>query len=162
MPRRVFVLFLAAFGLMTSMAMAGPASDQIVKQLASQGYEKITISRTWLGRTRIVAEAPNRMREIVINPRTGEILRDFWESEDGENEGLLGDGQGSNDDEEDSGGEQDDDSGDSSDDGDDSEDGDDPDDGDDHDGDDHDGDDHDGDDHDGDDHDGGEDGGDDD
>ena len=39
----------------------------------------MSVSRTWLGRIRIEAESGTHEREIVFNQRTGEILRDFWE-----------------------------------------------------------------------------------
>lgn len=58
---------------------AAPASshDALIQVLAAEGYTRIEISRTWLGRTRISATGPGRTREIVLNRRTGEILRDF-------------------------------------------------------------------------------------
>ena len=55
---------------------------QIISQLQSQGYVRIQVTRTWLGRVRIEAEGPGREREIIFNPTTGEILRDYWEIED--------------------------------------------------------------------------------
>lgn len=50
----------------------------IEKQLRQQGYSTIVVSTTWLGRTQIEATSPSQKREIVLNPRTGEILRDYW------------------------------------------------------------------------------------
>ncbi|QIZ82609.1 hypothetical protein HFZ77_15160 [Thalassovita gelatinovora] len=63
--------------------------DSIVSQLKQQGYEQIAVSRTWLGRTRILAERGSERREIIINPRTGEILRDFWRSDAATGAALL-------------------------------------------------------------------------
>jgi uncharacterized membrane protein YgcG len=85
MNRRVL---LAA--LMASLAAAGTAAadgftDTIVRQLRAQGYSDVSVSDTWLGRTRIFAQSGNSEREIVLNPRTGEILRDIY----------IGDGSGS-------------------------------------------------------------------
>jgi hypothetical protein len=70
--------------LMASLAFAPPAwtqsfADQIVAQLRQQGYGGISVSNTLLGRTRIVAESGEGSREIIIDPRTGEILRDLWQ-----------------------------------------------------------------------------------
>ncbi len=72
-------------GLMSAalLASALPAhakdfADQIVRQLRRQGYGSITQNRTWLGRIQIVASKPDEYREIIIDPRTGEILRDYW------------------------------------------------------------------------------------
>jgi hypothetical protein len=71
-------------GGLAMMAMARPAfardvSDQIVDQLKRLGYSRIEKQRTLLGRTRILAESATRRREIIVNPGTGEILRDYWE-----------------------------------------------------------------------------------
>ena len=80
MDRRYFVISLLAIGMNASAALAQTpsVSDQIVRQLRAQGYSQITVNRTLLGRTRFVAIGGDQRREIIINPRTGEILRDFW------------------------------------------------------------------------------------
>lgn len=74
------------FGL--AAAVAGPSfasgyQDEIVAALRAQGYQQITIETTFLGRVRITALRQSNLREIVINPRTGEILRDLWLTPDG-------------------------------------------------------------------------------
>ena len=74
---------LMAAALQSPTAAQAPA-DAIIEQLREQGYEEFTVSRTFLGRVRIVAEADGRWREIVFNPVTGEILRDFAEAVDGD------------------------------------------------------------------------------
>lgn len=73
------VLIALFFALFAVPATADEASvrDTIVNELKSDGYEEIRISRTWLGRTRFVAEDSRRYREIVVNPITGVILRDY-------------------------------------------------------------------------------------
>ena len=63
---------------LTGAAIAGPVEDSIVTQLRDQGYIRISVSRTFLGRSRIVAHDGQIRREIVVNPVTGEILRDYW------------------------------------------------------------------------------------
>ena len=56
----------------------------LISELQSSGYTNITERRTWLGRLRIRAVRGEYIREIIINPRTGEILRDYhFELEDG-------------------------------------------------------------------------------
>ena len=60
-------------------ARANGVVDAIIGDLRAQGYAQIDISRTLLGRTRIEAESTSYHREIIIDPRTGEILRDYWE-----------------------------------------------------------------------------------
>lgn len=82
MNRRQVVIF----GL--AAAVAGPcfASDfegEIVASLRAQGYGQITVEVTLLGRVKITAIKQFNHREIVINPRTGEILRDLWLMADG-------------------------------------------------------------------------------
>lgn len=73
--------------LMLAVAPAGPALAQqgqpddigslLVRQLKDQGYSGIQVGHTLLGRLRIVAQLDGMQREIVINPYTGEILRDY-------------------------------------------------------------------------------------
>lgn len=82
MQRRTFLLTLAGGVALALPAVAG-ISDDIVAQLAKQGYQDITVTKTWLGRVRIVATRDGGTREIVMNPRTGEILRDLWTGADG-------------------------------------------------------------------------------
>ena len=70
------------FGL-AAVAFAATVADQIVAQLQGQGFEEIVVEQTWLGRTRISAERGDASREIILNPNTGEILRDLWLTKDG-------------------------------------------------------------------------------
>ena len=46
------------------------------ERLVEAGFGKIEVTRTLLGRVRIVGTKGKVRRELVINPRTGEILRD--------------------------------------------------------------------------------------
>ncbi|MDJ0627034.1 MAG: hypothetical protein QNJ44_02140 [Rhodobacter sp.] len=80
MRRLVLVAALCLSGL---PALAADVTGAWVEQLKLDGYERITIKRTWLGRMRIVAERGEIEREIVINRRTGEVLRDYSRHEDG-------------------------------------------------------------------------------
>jgi hypothetical protein len=67
--------------LVASIAVAQSPADGLVQQLREQGYVEFTVSRTLLGRVRVVALAPDgSQREIVFNPATGEILRDYSEA----------------------------------------------------------------------------------
>lgn len=79
MNRRVLVGGLLALALSAGAAAAQSRFDMVVRQLGAQGYAEITVSQTLLGRTRIVARRGDERREIILNPRTGEILRDYWE-----------------------------------------------------------------------------------
>ncbi len=86
MQRRAFVLGLA--GVLTAglPALADNRLDpatQVVAELTRQSYSDIKVYTTWLGRVRILAHRDGGVREIVLNPRTGEILRDLWTASNG-------------------------------------------------------------------------------
>lgn len=104
-----------AFGIaIAGMVLATAAHAQdfaatIVSELRAQGFREIETEQTWLGRTKIVASGTDGKREIVVNPNTGEILRDLWLTRNGsDGSGLVSSGSGGNDDRDDD----DDDSGD--------------------------------------------------
>ena len=75
-------LLIALFLLTPGFAAAQSVQDQIVSQLTAQGFTRIEVSRTLLGRVKIEARSPRLERELVFNPVTGEILRDYWEDRD--------------------------------------------------------------------------------
>lgn len=54
--------------------------QDMVEELKAAGYTYLEISRTFLGRARIIAYSATEMREVVIHPVTGEILRDLTQS----------------------------------------------------------------------------------
>lgn len=64
-------------------AFAQDFGDSVVRQLRRQGFRQISTGRTLLGRVRIVALGNGGRREIIVNPRSGEILRDLWEFDGG-------------------------------------------------------------------------------
>lgn len=70
-------------GLVLGLALAGgpvlaqSLQDSLIAQLRTQGFVEFQVSQTLLGRLRIVAIGPDYRREIVINPSSGEILRDY-------------------------------------------------------------------------------------
>jgi len=78
MNRRRFVFAAVAFTLLSTTAARADYVDTIVTRLGKEGFDDIRVMRTLLGRVRIVAEKGGRSRELVCNPRTGEILRDIW------------------------------------------------------------------------------------
>ena len=75
-------LLLALFLTIPGLAAAQSVQDQIVSQLTAQGFTRIEVSRTLLGRVKIEARSPSLERELVFNPVTGEILRDYWQDRD--------------------------------------------------------------------------------
>jgi hypothetical protein len=88
MKRRAFL-----FGVATGLAIGTPAMaesvvESIVGQLKNLGFNGIVQERTLLGRVRITALRKDGQREIIVNPNTGEILRDLWMPENGD-DGLT-------------------------------------------------------------------------
>ena len=109
MLRAFFVFLMLSLPAAPAHADAETVRNAIVRELREDGYTSIRMSRTLLGRLRFVAERPGAEREIVVNPRTGVVLRDYrriWLN-DGEN--VPGSGGGSGSSGSGSGGEEDDD-----------------------------------------------------
>lgn len=65
------------FCLWTGPAMANDFVNDIVNELQSQGYDSVVVEYTMLGRVQIHATRTDLSREVVVNPHTGEILRDL-------------------------------------------------------------------------------------
>jgi hypothetical protein len=78
MKRRQFMLTAAAMIFAAHPAFAQDIVGTITDQLRAQGYTSISVTRTLLGRQRIFARSSEYQREIIVNARTGEILRDYW------------------------------------------------------------------------------------
>ena len=76
MNRRFFIATLGAAIVSASFALATTFQDSIILDLRTSGYRQISVESTWLGRIRILASKGAEQREIVLNPRTGEVLRD--------------------------------------------------------------------------------------
>ena len=91
--------------LALAIAWGGPLRaeepvDRILRDLKRLGYVTVSVESTLLRRTRIFAQSDEAQREIIVNPNTGEILRDLWvplgkASSSGTSGGLLGVGSGS-------------------------------------------------------------------
>lgn len=81
---------LAFFALTATPVTAQTMQDALVAQLSEQGFTRIKIARTFLGRVRILATSADYSREIIFNPRTGEILRDYWDDLDDGEGGFQG------------------------------------------------------------------------
>ncbi|MFO7805463.1 MAG: hypothetical protein R6V30_07305 [Paracoccaceae bacterium] len=82
MQRRQILAGLLAAVAMPTAALAQTAEEQVIDQLKRQGYRRITLGSTLLGRRRIVATGPRGRREIILNPATGAILRDYLDRSD--------------------------------------------------------------------------------
>lgn len=74
--RRLLTILTLILGT-TLPASAATIEERIAAELQAQGYDIVEANRTWLGRLRIVAENDDIRRELVFNPGTGEILRDY-------------------------------------------------------------------------------------
>ncbi len=74
--RTLGILLAALLG--ANMAFGQTLEQQLTRQLTDLGFSSIRVSTTLLGRTRIDARGSGQRREIIFNPRTGEILRDYW------------------------------------------------------------------------------------
>ena len=92
MYRRISIILtvLVALSFSPFAAHADSKGDAFAAKVASQlkelGYSTVEVSRTFLGRIRVEATGSAGEREIIFNPRTGEILRDFSKAGHG---GLL-------------------------------------------------------------------------
>ncbi len=84
MDRRKFLVLVTAFSLSGTVPALADNEDDIIERLVEAGFGQIEVTRTLLGRVRIVAFKGNIRRELVINPRTGEILRDVTLVAEGE------------------------------------------------------------------------------
>lgn len=101
LSRLVLVLCLVLAPLAATAGRADDVRDYIVRELREDGYSDIRLSRTLLGRMRFVATRPDARREIVVNPRTGEILRDYIRFLNSSGGGSGGYGSGYDDDDDD-------------------------------------------------------------
>lgn len=74
---RKLVLGLAFLAAMTVPSWAQTPEEMIIASLEEQGYHVVMRDRTWLGRIWLLVENGEVRREIVFNPGTGEVMRDY-------------------------------------------------------------------------------------
>lgn len=75
-------LLLSASGLLLCSvvpAVAATYQDDVERQLRREGFRITYQKRTWLGRIRFQATKGRMRREVVLDPSSGEILRDYTE-----------------------------------------------------------------------------------
>lgn len=77
MLKRLILIALLTFAAAPAVANETTLRDHYVSVLQDEGYEEIRITRTLLGRLRFVAYSPRYRREIVVNPITGVVMRDY-------------------------------------------------------------------------------------
>ena len=51
--------------------------QNMVEELTAAGFTYIEVRQTFMGRARFIAYSATKKREVVINPTTGEVLRDL-------------------------------------------------------------------------------------
>lgn len=98
MNRRVFLLTSVGAALCASSAFATVApEEQVARSLRGDGFNIVSQRRTLLGRVRFVATRGSTEREVVVDPSSGEILRDYSRASEGnrDNAGTAGDTAGS-------------------------------------------------------------------
>jgi hypothetical protein len=78
MRRREFLSGLAVSVTLSGPALAQDYAGSVVAQLSDMGFGGIRQERTLLGRVRITGTRDDGKREIILNPNSGEILRDLW------------------------------------------------------------------------------------
>ena len=75
---KILILILSfAVVAVPAAAQSDSVKDRIIQQLQDEGFTEIHIAKTWLGRLRFEAFSETARREIVVNPATGVILRDY-------------------------------------------------------------------------------------
>ncbi len=62
--------------------MAQDFQSKYSQEMTDQGFSNLTVTKTWLGRTRITAVSKTQSRELVFDTYTGEVLRDYSEKLD--------------------------------------------------------------------------------
>lgn len=101
---RKLVPVLIAAAVAAGPSAAAPTQERIIRELEAQGFTRIQIHQTWLGRTRILATSQDARREIVLNPSSGVILRDYWfdlDDDDDDRTSIVGSRDDNDDDDDD-------------------------------------------------------------
>ena len=76
MLKRLLLVLALSLGTVLP-ALADAISDMVIANLKAQGFAVVQMDRTWLGRMWVLARNSEVQREVVFNPVTGEILRDY-------------------------------------------------------------------------------------
>lgn len=77
MTRRGFLLSGASLLATCGPSLASTAEDEVAARLRRDGYRILMRKRTWLGRIRFKARKGQTVREVVVDPTSGEVLRDY-------------------------------------------------------------------------------------
>ncbi len=80
MKRLIILLMFLLLPL--SAAAAQTTTPDLVENLQKQGFELVSIERSWLRRLVFTFESEELKREIILNPSNGSIMRDYSEPKD--------------------------------------------------------------------------------
>lgn len=90
--RKILSLGIAALWLGAGAVLAQDIPERVQQKLAKDGYEVISVGRTWLGRTLITASDGENSRTVVVARGSGQVLHDRVRS--GVNAGPVPEGAG--------------------------------------------------------------------
>lgn len=86
-------VLIITFAIFSTFASAQEFEDVLVSKMQSDGYRLVERKQSLLGRVILEFRSDKHERQIIIKPNTGEIIRDYAEDlddEDDEPEGWLG------------------------------------------------------------------------
>jgi hypothetical protein len=75
--RRVLIGIVAGVAGATTPLFAADPAQTVIDRLGADGFGNFSVNRTLIGRLRITASKSGATREVVLDPRNGEILRDL-------------------------------------------------------------------------------------
>ena len=73
---QVFAVAVMLAGLPAMGSAQAVTEDEVIADLQREGFMVVDTGTTLLGRLRITALEPEGTREVVLNPRSGKVLRD--------------------------------------------------------------------------------------
>lgn len=89
MNRRAFILSAAICAASCGAPVfAKTVADEVEADLVRKGYTITSSQRTFLGRIKINAAKGRKRREVVVDPASGEVLRDYSDISGEENSGT--------------------------------------------------------------------------
>lgn len=89
--KRLLVCGFAALAAVPARAASDAERPEarVVAALEADGFRVVEIETTWLRRRVIVARSNSEVREVVMDPRSGVILRDYRESLEDDEDNWL-------------------------------------------------------------------------
>lgn len=75
--RALSIIMSVVFLSLATTASAQSLEETVITRLKDDGWTCIVRSKTLIGRVRLIGLREGEIREVVIEPRTSEILRDI-------------------------------------------------------------------------------------